>query len=137
MADRKNERNVKGTVGTITVGLVGEKETPVIFVQVHTDEGEKGVELYLSQGALPYTVMKCQAMGLPPERSLTWLDVNPNGLAGNPVNLFIYEEEYNGKWREKCDISTFKREVKKMAPEKLSAFDGLFAAAAKQSDLGF
>ena len=139
MAEKRNKRTIPGTVGSVTVGLVGENETPVIFVELNTDEGMKTAELYLTTGAMPYTVEKLQAAGLPEGMLPSHLDLNPNAMQGNPVNVYLYEElnENNGNWREKADISTFKREVKKMSPEKLSAFDGLFAAAANQSDLGF
>lgn len=139
MAEKRNKRTISGTVGTVTVGLVGEKESPVIFVELNTDEGTKTAELYLTTGAMPYTVEKLQAAGLPAGMLPSHLDLNPNAMQGNPVNVYLYEElnEDNGKWREKADISTFKRDVKKMPPEKLSAFDALFANAAKSADLGF
>lgn len=139
MAEKRNKRTIPGTAGTVTVALVGKNETPVVMVEMETNEGPKVAELYLSQGALPYTVEKLAAAGLPAGRSITYLEENPNALQGNPINVFLYEElnEETGKWREKADISTFKREVKKMSPQQLAAFDNLFLNAAKAADLGF
>lgn len=129
MAEQKNVRYLPGTVGSVTPCLIGKEgsEKPVIVAEVTTAEGTHEVYLYLSQGALPYTVEKCRAMGLPEGRSLTYLDENPNALQGNPVQVKLYEEQYEGEWRKKADIAQ-KRAAKKMDPKQLSAFDGLFAA---------
>lgn len=128
MAETRNVRFVAGKVGTIQTAVVGKEgnEKPVVIVGVDTPEGSFDVQLYLSPGAMPYTKEKLVALGLPDGKGPAWLEENPEALRGNAATVKVYEECYNDKWTTKTDISTYQRKVKKMTPEKLAAFDGLF-----------
>lgn len=119
------------TVGRISVGLIGKEgsEKPVVNVSVNADGWAGDIALYLTAGAMPYTVEKLKACGLTDGHSLIWLEDNPDGLAGNAVQVKVFEEEYNGNWNEKADIVTWKREVKPLEKSKLAAFDDLFKGA--------
>lgn len=128
MAEKLNARYVKATVGRVSVGEVGKNKTPAYIVEVSSPEWTGDVTCYLTPGAIPYTLEKMKACGLPEGKFLTWLQDNPNGLAGNTITVFLFDEEYDGKIIAKSDIVT-RPKIEKMTPEKLAALDGLLAAA--------
>ncbi len=141
MAEKLNARYIKATVGNVSVGEVGKNKTPAYVVEVSAPEWSGEVTCYLTAGAIPYTLEKMKACGLPEGKFLTWLQDNPNGLAGNVVTVCLFDEEYEGKLIPKADIVT-RPKMEKMAPEKLAALDGILAAAAgasapKEPDLPF
>lgn len=100
------------------------------------DEGERTCYVYLSEKTMEFAVRDIKSLGFD-KNSLRYLDPKIAGFhdfVGQSVQMYCKHEMYDGKTREKWNISNpTALEVKPVEASKLRDLDNLFGRALKAS----
>lgn len=138
-----------GEVLKQALGVTGEKETPTFILSVQitdrldrddnpvqVDQYERTIYMHLTEGTREFTLERLKVLGFA-KSSLKFLSPEVPGhvnFVGQSVRLWCKHETYQGKTREKWNIST-PREDKPIVPIKsteLSKLDALFGKGLRE-----
>lgn len=101
-----------------------------------TQEGERTCYIYLNDKTMEFATRDIRSLGFD-KNSLRYLDPTVAGFhdfVGTSVQMFCKHEEYQGKTREKWNISNPREfDVKPVEQSKLRNLDNLFGRAMKAS----